>query len=467
MTIEDTAAPVRSADQYRDTAADHLWRHFAEMAEAERSPLRVIVRGEGCYLFDADGNRFLDGLASLFCVNIGYSYGDEIGQAAQDQYAQLPYAANWGTTHPRAIELAEKVASLTPAGLDHVFFTPSGGESVEAAWKVARQYFRLRGENRWKAIARDMAYHGTSMGALSLMGIPAMRTPFEPLVASVAHVRNTKRYGRPADETEEEFTRSLLDDLEQRILSEDPDTIAMIIIEPVQNHGGMLTPPKGYPEGVRALADKYGILLVLDETITGFGRIGEWFGSTRYGFAPDIITTAKGLSSSYAVIGATIVSDEVFGAFAGDGISFLHGNTFGGHPVMAAVALKNLEIMERLDLPGHVRAKEAELEARLRTLEAIPVVVDVRGAGFFWAVELDAHMPDGTPMTDDQLTAFYGADSLQHALEREGILLRLSTDGGDPVLCIAPPLVADIAEFDVLVDGLHRVLTVVSAAVSA
>jgi hypothetical protein len=457
--VNDTTT---STESYRGSAADHLWRHFADMSLARRKPLRVITRGEGCYLIDSDGNRLLDGLSNLFCVNVGYSYGAEFAEAAAEQYRQLGYHSSWGSTHPRAIELAAKIASLAPAGLNHVFLTPSGGESVEAAWKVARQYYRLRGQFRWKAISRELAYHGTTMGALSLIGIPEIREPFAPLVPTGGNVRNTKRYGRPAGETEAEFTAFLLADLEQRIVAEGPDTVAMVIIEPVQNHGGMLVAPAGYHAGVRALCDKYGILLVADETITAFGRVGAWFAAELYDMRPDIITTAKGLSSAHAVLGAIIVSDDVFAPFDESGAMLLHGNTFGGHPVMAAVALRNLEIMERLDLPGRVRDKQGELRSRLESLAELDVVVDVRGTGFFFAVELASNRLDGTPLTDPEKAILYGDELLAGGLEDRGVMLRISLDGGDPVVCVAPPLVADTAEFDALTDALRDVLTIIS-----
>ncbi|TQC47114.1 aminotransferase class III-fold pyridoxal phosphate-dependent enzyme [Rhodococcus sp. WS4] len=458
MTVT-AAQDHRDTHELRASAGAHLWRHFADMTTAADRPLNVMVRGEGCYLIDSEGNRYLDGLSNLFCVNLGYSYGEELGQAALDQYRLLGYHSSWGSTHPTAIELATVLADLAPANLNHVFLTPSGGESVEAAWKLAREYHSLRGEKRWKAIGRNLAYHGTTLGALSLNGLPELRSQFEPLVPGAAHVRNTKRLGRPASESEADFTGFLLDDLEERILAEDPATIAMVIMEPVQNHGGALMPPAGYFAGVRALCDKYGILLVSDETITAFGRCGSWFASERFGMQPDIITTAKGLSSAYAVIGALIATEEVFSAFHQSGRKFTHGNTFGGHPVMAAVALRNIELMKELDLPGSVRNKESELRNKLEALSALPAVVDVRGTGFFYAIELATTEQDGERFSDEKMRRLYGDDRLTDQLAQHGVLLRLSMDGGDPVLCIAPPLVADTDEIDHLVETLHQVLT--------
>ncbi|CAN5861170.1 aspartate aminotransferase family protein [soil metagenome] len=451
-----------STPAYQKTSDLNNWRHFSEMGSAATAPPKVIVKGEGCYLIDSDGNRYLDGLSNLFCVNLGYSYGEELGLAALAQYKELGYHSNWGSTHPRAVELASTIAELAPGDLNHVFFTPSGGESVEAAWKIARKYHKLRGENRWKAISRQTAYHGTTLGALSLIGIPEFRSDFEPLVPTAGRIRNTRRVGRPVDETEEQFTAFLLDDLEFRIQSEGADTVAMILMEPVQNHGGMLVPPAGYAKGVREIADKYGILLVADETITAFGRVGAWFASERYEMEPDIITCAKGLSSAHAVIGAVIVSDKVYGPFTADGASLLHGNTFGGHPVMCAVALKNIEIMKRLDIPATVLANEALFRAQLETLTELPAVLEVRGAGHFYAIELTQTTASGRTLTDAEKLHLYGDALLALPLEEQGVMLRISVDAGDPVVCVAPPLVADHAEFTQLTEALRAVLSSVS-----
>jgi adenosylmethionine-8-amino-7-oxononanoate aminotransferase len=337
-------ARMDATTDLRAAARDHLWLHFTRMHGYEPP---VIVRGEGCYLWDDEGKRYLDALAGLFAVQVGYSYGEEMGQAALEQMRELPFYTNWSYAHPRAIELAHEVASLTPGDLNRVFFVSGGSEAVESAWKLARQYHAARGERRWKAVARRTAYHGTTMGALSINGIPELRTPFEPLVPDVIHVRNTNRYHRPQDETEAEFTAFLLEDLESAIVQEGPETVAMVMMEPVQNAGGAFTPPAGYWHGVRAICDRYGILLCADEVITGFGRTGEWFGSTRYDIQPDLMTSAKGLSSAYASIGALIASDRVMEPFLDGSATYTHGITFGGHPVQCAVALKNIEIMKR------------------------------------------------------------------------------------------------------------------------
>src|SRR6266568_295315 len=220
-----------SPEELQRAARDHLWLHFTRMGGYQDGEVPIIVRGDGCYLEDSKGKRYLDALAGLFSVNIGYGYGEEMGQAALDQMRELPFYTNWSYAHPRAIELAAEVASLTPGDLNRVFFVSGGSEAVESAWKLARQYHSARGERRWKAIARRTAYHGTTMGALSINGIPALRAPFEPLVPDVVHVRNTNRYHRPPEETEEEFTAFLLDDLDAAIQQAGPSTVAMVIME--------------------------------------------------------------------------------------------------------------------------------------------------------------------------------------------------------------------------------------------
>ncbi len=411
MTTYESA---RSVEELQQAARDHLWLHFTRMGGPEPP---IIVRGDGCYLEDARGNRYLDALAGLFSVNIGYGFGEEMGQAALEQMRELPFYTNWTYAHPRAIELATEVASLAPGDLNRVFFVSGGSEAVESAWKLARQYYAARREQRlraiatrvpsgepetrhdaivaeagrskrYKAIARHIAYHGTTLGALSINGIPALRTPFEPLVPEVRHVHNTNRYHRPQEETEEEFTAFLLDDLEQTIIAMDPETVCLVHMEPVQNAGGAFVAPAGYWQGVRELCDRYDILLSADEVITGFGRLGHWFASERYDIRPDIVTCAKGLSSSYAAIGAVVTTDRVMEPFLEATSMYSHGITFGGHPVMSAIALKNIEIMKRERINEHVRENEGAFRSTLEQLLDLPIVGDVRGAGYFYAVEL-------------------------------------------------------------------------------
>jgi adenosylmethionine-8-amino-7-oxononanoate aminotransferase len=439
----------------------------------------IIVRGEGCYLEDVHGRRYLDALAGLFAVQIGYSHGEEVGQAALEQMRELPFYTNWSYAHPRAIELAQEVASLTPGNLNRCFFVSGGSEAVESAWKLARQYHQARGERRWKAVARRTAYHGTTMGALSINGIPALRAPFEPLVPDTIHVRNTNRYHRPAGETEAEFTEYLLEDLDSAIVQAGPETVAMVIMEPVQNAGGSFTPPAGYWQGVRAICDRYGILLCADEVITGFGRLGEWFGSAKYDIRPDLITSAKGLSSAYASIGAVIAADHVVEPFLGDGADggqgavapgarvagsaagrkamYTHGITFGGHPVQCAIALKNIEIMKRERVVENVAENGPAFRTTLEQLLDLPIVGDVRGTGFFYAVELVKDKETRETFDHDECETLLRG-FLSPRLFEKGLICR-ADDRGDPVVQISPPLVATQREFDEITGTLGEVLS--------
>jgi adenosylmethionine-8-amino-7-oxononanoate aminotransferase len=444
----------RSIEELQQAARDHLWLHFTRMAGHEPP---IIVRGEGCYLEDAHGKRYLDALAGLFAVQVGYSYGEEMGQAALEQMRELPFYTNWSYAHPRAIELAQEVASLAPGDLNRVFFVSGGSEAIEAAWKLARQYHQARGERRWKAVARRTAYHGTTMGALSINGIPALRAPFEPLVPDTIHVRNTNRYHRPPDETEEEFTAFLLEDLESAIVQAGPETVAIVVMEPVQNAGGCFTPPAGYWQGVRAICDRYGILLCADEVITGFGRIGEWFGSERYDIRPDLITSAKGLSSAYASIGAVIATDRVIEPFMSESAMYAHGITFGGHPVQCAIALKNIEIMKRERIVENVRENGEALRATLEQLLELPIVGDVRGTGFFYAIELVKDKETRETFDDDECAVLL-RDFVSPRLFEKGLICR-ADDRGDPVVQISPPLIATQKEFDEIAGTLGDVLS--------
>ena len=453
MTTPETAAPVRDWERM---ARDHLWLHFTRMGDYRDGGPPIIVRGDGCYLEDAEGRRYLDALAGLFAVQIGYSFGEEIGEAAAAQLRELPFYTNWSYAHPRAVELAAEVASLAPGDLNRVFFVSGGSEAVESAWKLARQHHAARGERRWKVIARNVAYHGTTMGALSINGIPALRAPFEPLVPGVHHARNTNRYHRPPGETEEAFTAFLLDDLEHTIDAAGPDTVAMVIMEPVQNAGGAFTPPAGYFEGVRAICDEHGILLCADEVITGFGRLGAWFGSERYDIRPDIVTCAKGLSSAYASIGAVVARDAVMEPFLEGSASFTHGITFGGHPVQCAIALKNLEIMRRERIVDHVRAHEDQFRATLAQLLDLPIAGDLRGAGFFYALELVKDKEARETFSDEESETLLRGFLSPRLFER-GLICR-ADDRGDPVVQISPPLIAGPTEFDEIATILGDVL---------
>ena len=437
-----------ATEELQELAKRHLWMHFTRMGAFEHHDVPIIVRGEGCHVYDQNGSRYLDGLAALFCVNIGHGRAD-VAQAGADQARELGFFTNWSYAHPTSIELAAKVASLTPGDLNRVFFTSGGSEAVESALKLCRQYHKVTGNpGRYKAISRKLAYHGTTMGALSVTGIPGARAPFEPLFPGSCHVPNTNAY-RPEVEDPAEAIRD-------RILFEGPDTVSAVILEPVQNSGGCLVPPDGYWQRVREICDEFGVLLISDEVICSWGRLGDWFGATRLGYQPDVITTAKGITSAYAPMGAVITSDRVFEPFAHGPDAFSHGLTFGGHPVSAAIALANIEAMEREDLNGRVRAHEADFRAMLDSLRDIPIVGDVRGMGYFHAIELvkdqDTKETFNAEESEVLLRGF-----LSGALYEHGLICR-ADDRGDPVIQLSPPLVADTPEFEFIDEVLRSVL---------
>jgi adenosylmethionine-8-amino-7-oxononanoate aminotransferase len=437
----------------QELAKRHLWMHFTRMSAYEETEVPVIVRGEGCYVWDEHGKRYLDGLSALFCVNIGHGRAD-IAQAGADQAKELGFYTNWSYAHPPAIELAARIASLAPGDLNRVFFTSGGSEAVESAYKLARQYHKLTGNpNKTKLIARDIAYHGTSLGALSATGITGLRTPFEPLTPGAHHVPNTNTYRMTPGMTEEYFAEAIAEKIE----FEGPETVAAVILEPVQNAGGCFTPPEGYFQRVREICDEYGVLLISDEVICAWGRLGEWFGAIKYDYLPDIITTAKGLTSAYAPMGAVIASDRVAEPFMTGLHSFTHGFTFAGHPICAAVAMANLDAFEHEGVIEHVRENEGRFRAMLESLRELPIVGDVRGAGFFQAVEL-VKDKETKESFDDEESETLLRGFLSGELYRRGLICR-ADDRGDPVIQLSPPLIAGPEQFDEIEDILRGVLT--------
>ena len=447
------AAPAGGGSELQELAKRHLWMHFTRMGAYEDQDVPIVVRGEGCYVYDEHGKRYLDGLSALFCVNAGHGRA-EIGEAMAEQAAELGFYTNWSYAHPRAIELAAKVASLAPAGLERVFFTSGGSEAVESAWKLVRNWHRMNGQpTRTKIIAREIAYHGTSLGALAATGITGLRQQFEPLAPGGCHVPNTNEYHWPADRD----PLWAADAIEERIEFEGSETVGAVILEPVQNAGGCFTPQDGYFQRVREICDRHGVLLISDEVICSWGRLGHWFGAQRYDYAPDLITTAKGLTSAYAPMGAVIVSDRIAEPFMSGTAMFAHGFTFAGHPIAAAAALRNIEIFEREDLCGHVREKEPEFRAMLEGLRELPIVGDVRGAGFFQAIEL-VKDKETKESFDDEESEDLLRGFLSGELYRRGLICR-ADDRGDPVIQLSPPLVADSEQFQEIETILRDVLT--------
>jgi adenosylmethionine-8-amino-7-oxononanoate aminotransferase len=437
----------------QELAKRHLWMHFTRMSAYDETEVPVIVRGEGCYVWDEHGKRYLDGLSALFCVNIGHGRGD-IAQAGADQAKELGFYTNWSYAHPPAIELAARIASLAPGDLNRVFFTSGGSEAVESAYKLARQYHKLTGNpTKTKLIAREIAYHGTSLGALSATGITSLRTAFEPLTPGASHVPNTNTYRMTPGMTEEYFAESIA----ERIEFEGPDTVAAVILEPVQNAGGCFTPPEGYFQRVREICDEYNVLLISDEVICAWGRLGEWFGAIKYDYLPDMITTAKGLTSAYAPMGAVIATDRVAEPFMTGLNSFTHGFTFAGHPICSAVALANLDAFEREGVIENVRANEGTFRGMLESLRELPIVGDVRGAGFFQAIELVKNKETKESFDDEESETLLRG-FLSGELYRRGLICR-ADDRGDPVIQLSPPLIAGPEQFEEIEEILRGVLT--------
>ncbi|HKO37366.1 MAG TPA: aspartate aminotransferase family protein [Solirubrobacterales bacterium] len=449
-----TASQAPAGTDLQQMARRHLWMHFSRMgAYSPEHEIPIITRAEGCYVFDEQGNRYLDGLSGLFCVNAGHGR-TEYGEAAARQVEELDFYTLWSYAHPKAIELAARIATMAPGDLNRVFFTSGGSEAVESALKLARNYHRMHGKGqKHKVIAREVAYHGTSFGALSATGITELRSQFEPLTPGGCHVPNTNIYRFPEDRDE----LWVADAIEERIVFEGPETVAAVILEPVQNAGGCFVPPDGYFQRVREICDQYDVLMISDEVICAWGRLGHYFGCERFDYVPDLITVAKALTSAYAPMGGVIASDKVAEPFMQGDASFAHGFTFAGHPIAAAIAMANLDVYEREDLCGHVLRKESEFRGMLETLHDLPIVGDVRGAGFFHAVELVKDKETKESFDEEEserlLRGFLSAE-----LYKRGLICR-ADDRGDPVIQLAPPLISDTEQFEEIHDVLRAVLT--------
>ena len=438
-------------------AKDHLWLHFTRHGSYEHGDVPVMVRGEGAYLYDDHGKKYLDGLAGLFVSQLGHGR-TELAEAAAAQAQQLAFMPLWSYAHPTAIELAAKIASYAPGDLNRVFFTSGGGEAVESAWKLAKNYFKLVGKPmKHKVVSRAIAYHGTTQGALSITGLPLLKQQFEPLVPSTFRAPNTNIYRAPLHgDDPEAFGRWAADQIAVAIENEGPDTVAAVFLEPVQNAGGCFPPPPGYFQRVREICDEHDVLLVSDEVICAFGRLGHMFGAERYGYQPDIITCAKGLTSGYAPLGAMIASDRLMEPFLHGDSMFAHGYTFGGHPVSTAVGLRNLQIFEEEQVLEHVRGNEAAFRSTLERLLDLPIVGDVRGDGYFYGIELVKDQATRESFTaEDCERLLYGFVSKQ--LFAEGLYCR-ADDRGDPVVQLAPPLIATQDHFDEMEQILRVVL---------
>lgn len=428
----------------RTQARDHLWMHFA--AVPSEGPV-LMERGDGCYLWDSEGNKYLDALAGLFVTEIGHGRSD-LANAASKQAETMAYFPVWGMAHPPAAALAAKLARLSPGDMDRVFFTSGGSEAVESAWKLARQYFLAKGEpDRMKVIGRQTAYHGTTLGALAITSIAPIRAPFEPMLNQlVTHVSTTNQLH--CTDCDGPCSLHAANEIEAAILEQGPETVAAVFLEPVQNSGGCFTPMEGYWQRVREICDKYGVLLVSDEVICAFGRLGTWFGGQKFGYVPDMITFAKGATSGYAPLGGVITRPHIAEAIRASDDIVWHGITFGGHPVSCAVALANIEALEAEGIIDHAAANEGLFRQKLETLLDHPIAAEVRGTGYFYAVELMKDPRNMVPFSSDEASELVGM--LKPKLLELGLIAR--ADGrGAPILQYSPPLIAGPDEFDEIV----------------
>ena len=452
----DRATPLQDArkagiepthEMLQKSAKEHLFLHFTRHSPYQKADMPIITRASGHHFWDSTGKRYFDGISSLFSVNAGHGR-ERLAEAAAKQMKELDYFPLWSHAHPAGIELAERLISYAPKSLNRVFFTTGGGEANETAWKLAKQYFKMTGKPmKHKVLTRAVAYHGTSHGALSLTGIPSMKKMFEPLVPSTFRVPNTNWYRAQDDfATEDEFAIWAANRVEEMILFEDPDTVAAFFLEPVQNSGGCFTSPKIYFDMVREICNKYDVLLIADETIDGFGRVGTMFASELYGFEPDMLVCAKGMTSAYAPIGALMISERLFEPFKHGTTLFPHGYTYGGHPVSAAVALANLDVFEEEDLVGNVARNTGAFRATLEKLKDLPIVGDVRGEGYFFAIELVKDKNTKETFNDAESEKLLRG-ILSHRMFEEGLYCR-SDDRGDPVVQLAPPLTIGQDEFN-------------------
>ena len=462
ISTEPTSRAARTEAELQAMARDHLWMHFSRQSVMTDGPgVPIIVKGDGHLIWDSTGKQYIDGLSGLFVVNAGHGRR-RLAEAGARQAEQLAFFPIWSYAHPAAIELADRIADLAPCDLNHVFFSTGGGEAVETAFKLAKHYWKLAGQpTKHKVISRYIAYHGTPQGALAITGLPGMKSMFEPVVPGGFRVPNTNFYRAGemgfTGGTQEEFGLWAADRIEEMINFEGPDTVAAVFLEPVQNSGGCFPPPPGYFQRVREICDKYDVLLVSDEVICAFGRLGHYFGADAYGYQPDMITFAKAVTSGYSPLGGTIVSDRVYEPFAHGQVSFPHGYTFGGHPVSAAVALENLDIFEEEGLLANVRENSPVFRSTLEKLTDLPIVGDVRGDGYFFGIELVKDKATKETFDDDESERLLRG-FLSKALFDAGLYCR-ADDRGDPVIQLAPPLTTGPSEFDEIEQILRGVLT--------
>ena len=428
-------------------ALEPYWLPFTPNRAFKANP-RLMVGAKGMYYTTSDGRRILDGMAGLWCVNAGHGQ-ERITQAIRDAAGQLDYVSSFQMSHPLAFKAAERIASIAPPGLDHVFFVNSGSEAVDTSLKIARAYHRMRGDgHRTRLVGRAKGYHGMGFGGLSVAGMGRHKRDFGPLLPDVSHLPHTySREHQAFSRGQPEWGAHLADALENIADINDPSTIAAVVIEPVTGSGGVLPPPKGYLERLRAICDKYGILLIFDEVITGFGRLGAAFGSTVLGVTPDIITCAKGMSNGAVPMGGMIASTKVYEAFTQGpevAIELMHGYTYSGHPLACAAAIATIDVYEEQDIFANCARVSQRFEEQAHSLKGEPYIVDVRNIGLLAAIDL-------APKADapGSRGAAVGAKCYD-----AGVLVRASGD----TLVISPPLIISESEIDQIFETIRTAL---------
>lgn len=432
---------------------DHHMHPFTDYKGLEgEGGSRVIVRGEGCYLYDAEGHKILDGMSGLWCTNVGYGR-KELAEAAYEQLLELPYYNTFfKTTTPPAAKLAAKVASLLPDNMNHVFFSGSGSEANDTNLRLARHFWQLEGKpNKKIIISRENAYHGSTIAGASLGGMSAMHKQAGLEISGIEHVMQPYWFGEGGDMTPDEFGLYAAKKVEEKILEVGADNVAAFIGEPVQGAGGVIIPPKTYWAEINRICEQYDILLICDEVICGFGRTGNWFGHQTLGIKPDIVTMAKGLSSGYLPISASGVGDRVYNTLYEKGGEFFHGYTYSGHPAAAAVALRNIEIMEREGLVEKVRNETGPyLAQKIKELDDHPIVGETRTLGLLAAIEITN---DKAKRTRFEPAGKAGTICRDEFFKRNTVMRAC----GD-VMVTAPPLTIEKSQIDDLINTARECL---------
>ena len=454
MQTEDVVRPTSPANPRPSTPAatpaamGAYWMPFTANRQFKQAP-RLLAKASGMHYWTPEGRQILDGCSGLWCVNAGHGR-PKIAQAIAAQAAEMDFAPSFNMAHPKAFELAERLAAIAPPGLNKVFYTNSGSESVDTALKIAIAYQRARGEGtRTRLIGRERGYHGVNFGGISVGGIVSNRKMFGPMLSGVDHIRHTHDLARNAfSKGQPQHGSELADDLERLVALHDASTIAAVIVEPVAGSTGVLLPPQGYLERLRAICDKHGIVLIFDEVITGFGRLGSPFGAQHFGVTPDLMTVAKGLTNGAVPMGAVFARQHIHDAFMNGPehlIEFFHGYTYSGHPLACAAALATLDTYAEDGLLTRGAKMAGAFEQAVHSLRDAPHVIDIRNIGQVAGIELEP-LP-GQPGK----RAF---DVFLQCWER-GLLIRTTGD----TIALSPPLILENTHIDQIVATLHDVLT--------